>query len=353
MNGIALVLGGSGFIGSYLVNRLLEDQTPVRVLSVESQEKSVAGVEYIQGNILDQDVLQKALAGCEHIYHLAAHLPVAHGNVKSSSKRMWQINVEGTRQVLTVARENKIERMVYVSSTAVYGIPDRNPIDDTTLLKAGEDYGASKIEAEKLCKEFADDGGDVVVVRPCPVIGEGRLGIFQILFEWIRLGYNIPILGRGDNILQFVHVDDCVEAIMAAGRLSPSPGRFEAYNIGAGDSVPLREGLEKIISMTGSKSKVRSLPKTPVVWATMAASKLGLLPLAPFHALMYGESIYVSNEAACRGLGWEPRHGFVQMLETAFHWYCSNRADVVERIGGSPHQRAPKKGLLGLVRWIP
>lgn len=349
-----IVLGGSGFIGSILVQKLTKQGVSVRVYDVENPKVAVQNVKYIQGSILDRQVLKQAMSGCDIIYHLAAHLPVAHDKSNTLSEALLEVNVAGTQCVLEAAKETSIKRIVYTSSTAVYGIPSRNPIDEsTTPFKPVEAYGISKTLAEEACKEFADAGNDVVIIRPCPVVGPGRLGVFQILFEWIYRGWNVPILGDGKNILQFIHVDDCANAIVAAGELPYEPNRFSAFNVGASDLVPLKQGLETLIQQVGSKSKVRSLPKALIIMGVIAASKLRLLPLSPFHALIYGESVYSSNVSAQTELAWEPAYSYLKILETAYEWYCANRTQILDNQSGSVHQRAPKQGLLSLVRFLP
>ncbi len=348
-----LVLGGCGFVGSVLVQKLVEQGISVHVYDSEEPNLPIQSVEYTQGDILDYDSLSEVMSGCNVVYHLAAHLPVAHNKTKSLKETLYEANVEGTKSVLRAARENSVRRIVYTSSTAIYGMPDRNPIDGDTPFKPVEEYGISKVLAEEECEKFSREGNDVMIIRPCPVIGPGRLGVFQILFEWIYRGWNVPILGSGKNILQFIHVEDCANAILAVGMLPHKPNRYTAYNVGANELISLREGLENLILKVGSKSKVRSLPKMPIIVAVSLFAKLRLLPLSPFHALIYGESVYSSNKSAQVELSWEPSHGFSQILEDGYKWYYQNRTQVLNNQTGSVHQRAPKQGLLSLVRFLP
>ena len=348
-----VVLGGGGFIGTVLVQKLAAKGVRVRVFDKTKPHSGIQNVEYQQGNILDKQALKRAMDGCDILYHLAAHLPIANDKSNTLSEALYEVNVSGTKCILEVVKETSIKKIVYASSTAVYGIPSRNPISDDTPIQPLEAYGVSKAIAEEACEECARLGYDVIIIRPCPVVGPTRLGVFQILFEWIYRGWNIPILGSGENILQFIHVEDCSNAIAAAGGLPYKPNRLSAVNIGANDLVPLRQGLEKLIQQVGSESKVRSLPKAPIIMAVKLASKTRLLPLSPFHALIYGESVYCSNESAQSVLTWEPLYSYSKILETAYEWYCRNRTQVLAGQSGSVHQRAPKQGLLSLVRLLP
>ena len=84
------------------------------------------------------------------------------------------------------------------------------------IPKPMENYGKAKYKAEKICQNYISENLDIIIIRPRTILGHGRLGIFQILFEWIREGKNIPVLGKGDNIYQFVHADDLADAIILA-----------------------------------------------------------------------------------------------------------------------------------------
>jgi nucleoside-diphosphate-sugar epimerase len=179
-------------------------------------------------------------------------------------------------------------------------------------------------------------------------MGHGRLGIFQILFEWIFQGYNVPVLGRGDNIYQFVHADDLGEAcILAAERAGPA-----VYNCGTDRYGTMREVLEHLCALAQSSSKVRNIPMSPAVCLMNLTSALGLSPLGPYHALMYGRSLYFDISKAQADLGWQPRFSNNEMFEQSYDWYLKNRASILQTSGASHHRSAVKEGILGLVKRI-
>ena len=120
--------------------------------------------------------------------------------------------------MLAAALDAGVRRVVLISSTAVYGVPERHPIDEDDPLVGVGWYGESKIEAEHLAAEFGRRGLDVVVIRPKTFIGPERLGVFEILFDWIREGRRIPILGDGDNLYQLLAVEDLVDAVVRCVR---------------------------------------------------------------------------------------------------------------------------------------
>src|SRR5205823_6266214 len=216
-----------------------------------------------------------------------------------------------------------------------------------TAPSPGEAYGRAKLEGEKLCAHFADQGLDVTIVRPRTIMGHGRLGIFQILFEWIRGGYNVPVLGRGDNIYQFVHADDLAEAcLLAAARLGPT-----IYNCGTDRFGTMRDVLESLCAHAGTGSKVKSVPMRPAVWFMSLTSRLGLSPLGPYHALMFGRSLYFDTAKARTELGWKPRFSNNEMFVQSYDWYMQNREAVLGSVGLSHHRSAVKQGVLALVKY--
>src|SRR5690606_39186416 len=111
--------------------------------------------------------------------------------------------------LIRAAREQGVHKTVLVSSSAVFGVPAHNPIRAEDAPEPDEDYGRAKLAAERIAREAtARHGLDVTIIRPRTILGQGRLGIFQILFEWVYRGKSVYVLGRGDNRYQFVHCDD-------------------------------------------------------------------------------------------------------------------------------------------------
>lgn len=335
-----LVTGGSGYVGSLLVKRLRERGTRVRVLDIEDAPDRPSDVEFVKGDIRDARTVAQACQGCAVVFHNVALVPLV------KDRRGFQsVNVGGTRQLLAAALAAGVQKVVHTSSSAVFGIPDRNPVDDAVEPRPGEAYGRAKLAAERVCTEYVERGLDVTMIRPRTVVGPGRLGIMQILFEWIRRGQNIPVFGKGDNVYQFVHVDDLADALIrAAARPGPA-----TYNVGAAVFGTMRETLEGLVAHAGTGSAVVSVPMTPAVWGMTVAGALGLSPLGPYHALMYGRSLFFDISRARRELGWTPRYDNVEMFCDAYDWYVAHRSQVGARTGASQHRAAPRPRVLALV----
>lgn len=333
-----LVAGGAGYLGRALAERLQARGDRVRVFDL-SADDGVPCDEFLQGDVRDADAVKRACADVELVFDAVAQVPLA-----KDKAAFWSVNRDGTGNLLRAAADARARKFVYVSSSAVYGRPKSNPVTEATPPSPAEDYGAAKLAGETLCREAVKNGLDVAILRPRTILGGGRLGIFQVLFEWVRRGRNVPVLGDGSNRYQFVHVDDLASAcLLAADR----PGAAD-YNCGAERFGTMRETLQALCDHARTGSRVRSLPKGLVVPAMRAASALGLSPLGPYHALMYGESLYFDTAKARTELGWTPRYSNAEMITESYDWYLAHRLDA-RAASASPHRSGVKSGLLNLV----
>ena len=339
--GRALITGGSGYFGSLLVRQLVERGWDSRVFDLHDADDRPASVEFVGGDIRDRCAVDAACTGVDVVFHNVAQVPLAKNRALFES-----VNVKGTEIVLAAARAAGVAKVVHTSSSAVFGAPPTNPVTEDTRPAPGEAYGRAKYEAERRCRAAAAAGLDVTIVRPRTVLGHGRLGIFQILFEWIREGANVPVLGRGDNRYQFVHADDLADAcIRAAGRPGPA-----VYNVGTDRFGTMREALEGLCTHARTGSRVCTVPMAPAVWGMKLASALGLVPLGDYHALMYGRAMWFDVSRARNELGWQPRWSNVEMFIDSYEWYLRHREDVLRGAPGSHHRSAVRQGALALVK---
>jgi len=335
--GAMLITGGSGYFGSLLTQQLFKRARRCRVFDLNDADDRPPQVEFIRGDIRDYRAVRDACDGMEIIHHNVAQVPLA-----KDTRLFESVNVTGTDLLLKAARDAGVKKVVYTSSSAVYGVPDRNPVTEDMPPKPEEAYGRAKAEGEQICQRYVDQGMDISIVRPRTILGKGRLGIFQILFEWIREGSNVPVLGRGDNIYQFIHADDLAEACILAGE-RPGPA---TYNCGSERFESMREVLEHLCGYARTGSKVRSIPMTPAIWAMKVSSFLGLSPLGPYHSLIYGRSMYFDISKARNELGWQPKYSSNEMFVESYEWYLRHRDEVLAATEGSLHRRAVKQGIL-------
>ena len=334
------ISGGAGFLGLHLARRLLADGNDVRTLDVAPLDD--AGLErYVQelrGDIRDRDRVRELVTGADVVVHAAAALPI-----QASRDSIRSVNVAGTENVLQEAREAGVRRVVFISSTAVYGVPEKHPIEEDDPLVGVGSYGESKIDAEGLCRVAAVE---TTIVRPKTFIGPERLGVFEILFDWIREGRRIYILGQGQNRYQLLAVEDLVDAIVRAGTV-PEAAR-ETFNIGATEFGTVRSDLQSLIDHAGSTSRLRPVPVKPAEIALRTLELLRVSPLAEWHYKTAHKDSFVDVSRAQRVLGWEPRLSNRAALIETYDWYLANR----ERVGaaGVTHRVPWNQQALGLLK---
>ncbi len=319
---LVAVSGGAGFLGLHLARRLLRDGARVRTLDPNPlDDQDLAGaVDELRGDVRVERDARALVRGVDVLVHAAAALPIA-----ASRREIRSVNVDGTATVLAAASEARVRRVVLVSSTAVYGVPDRHPIGEGDPLVGVGDYGQSKIDAERLAAEFARRGLEHVVVRPKTFLGPERLGVFEILFDWIQEGRRIPILGDGTNRYQLLAVVDLVDAVV---RCFDAPVVGRALNVGAARFGTVREDLEALIAHAGSGSRLWPVPARPAEALLRALELAHLSPLAEWHYRTASRDSFVSIDEARTLLGWEPRLSSAGALRTAYDWYAAHRGEL-------------------------
>jgi nucleoside-diphosphate-sugar epimerase len=338
----ALITGGSGYFGCLLRDRLLERGDGVRVFDLVDVDDRPSAVEYAAGDIRDAAAVARACEGVDVVYHNVAQVPLA-----KDRELFWSVNQGGTENLLAAAVKARVRKVVHTSSSAIFGVPRRNPVDESTEPTPMEDYGRAKLVGERLVHRYvAEQALDVTIIRPRTIVGHGRLGIFQILFNWVEEGRRIPVLGKGDNVYQFVHADDLADACIRAGSRAGSA----VYNIGAERFGTMRETLEALCRHAGTSSRVYSVPMGLAVAAMRLTSALGLSPLGPYHSLMYGRRLWFDLTRAKRELGWGARWSNEEMICQSYDWYRAHKAAVLSATEASPHRSAIKQGVLALVR---
>src|SRR5512133_3706008 len=229
------ISGGAGFLGLHLARRLLADGHDVRTLDVVPLDdvELERSVQELRGDVRDRARVGELVQGADVVVHAAAALPI-----QASRESIRSVNVGGTGNVLQAARDAGVRRVVFISSTAVYGVPEKHPIEEDDSLVGVGWYGESKIDAEALCRVA---GVETTIIRPKTFIGPERLGVFEILFDWIREGRRIYILGDGSNRYQLLAVADLVDGIVRAATSQAAAN--ETFNLGATEFRSVREDL--------------------------------------------------------------------------------------------------------------
>lgn len=341
MSRSVLVTGGSGYFGSVLSELALARGDSVRIFDLNAS--TLAGAEFVQGDVRDAAATRAACDGIDVVFHNVAQVPLA-----KDRDLFDEVNVGGTANLLVAARDARVSKVVHTSSSAVFGIPEHNPVTEASPCRPLEAYGRAKLRAELLCHDAVAAGQDVTIVRPRTVLGHGRLGVFALLFEFVADGAPVFVLGRGDNRYQLVHANDLADACLRAGDRAGA----SVYNIGAVEFGTMRATLQALVDHAQTGSRVRSLPVAPARFGMHALATLGLAPFAPYHWLLYSESLFFDVTKARTELGWEARHSNASMVIESYEWFRAHRK-VADDGARSHHQSPVRLGLLRALKSLP
>ncbi len=338
------ITGGAGFLGINLVRHLLRHGHPVASIDIAPFDYDDCRrlVDVHTADIRDRPRLRQAMQGADVVVHAAAALPLY------PPQEIYSTEVEGTRGVLQTALELGVPRVIHISSTAVYGVPDRHPVREDDPLCGVGPYGQAKVQAEQICCEYRRRGLCVPILRPKSFVGPERLGVFALLYEWAADGHNFPILGRGDNRYQLLDVEDLCEAIRLTATL-PADVVNDTFNIGAAEFGTMREDFQAVLDAAGFGKRVIGLPAGPARFVLRVLERLGVSPLYAWVYQTAGRDSYVSIDKARRVLGFEPRYSNRQALLRNFRWYLQNRSRLSGQRGVS-HRTVWNPGLLRLAK---
>jgi nucleoside-diphosphate-sugar epimerase len=205
-----LVVGNSGFIGSFLTSKLVDLDYSVTGLDLNQDSHTDKACKCITGSILNNNDIEKASEGADLIINLAAK----HHDFGVSEEEFYQVNIGGTKNILDCANKKNIKKFVFISSVAVYDTKDM-PVDESTRLKPSNPYGKSKLEAENLVRKWVEDDLErsAVIVRPAVVFGPGNYANMYNLIDSIYKG-KFMFVGKGDNIKSVAYVENLVDAIV-------------------------------------------------------------------------------------------------------------------------------------------
>lgn len=340
-----MITGGAGFLGINLARWLLARGHAVTSLDMAAFDYPDCReqVRAVTGDIRKTEEVRQAMQGADAVVHAAAALPLYR------PEDIYSTDVEGTRTVLQAARDAGIRRVVHISSTAVYGIPDHHPILESDPMHGVGPYGEAKVAAERVCEGFRAAGGCVTLLRPKSFIGPERLGVFALLYEWAADGHHFPILGPGAHRYQYLDVEDLCDAIGACLTL-PEAAVNDTFNIGAKEFGSLRSDFQAVLDRAGHGKHIVSLPEKPAILVLRALEALGISPLYAWIYATVGKESFVSIEKAERKLGFAPKFGNRDALLRNYEWYLAHRAECEKAGAGVTHRRPWSQGALRLAK---
>ncbi|NLI59282.1 MAG: NAD-dependent epimerase/dehydratase family protein [Clostridium sp.] len=339
-----LVTGGAGFLGINLIRFLLNKGCEITSLDfAEFDYEDVKDkIKIIKGDIRNRKTVDEAMEGVDIVVHTAAALPLY------KKEDIFSTDIDGTRNVVDSAFKHGVERVIHISSTAVYGIPDHHPLVEDDKLDGVGYYGEAKIKAEEVCIEYRKKGMCIPILRPKSFIGPERLGVFALFYDWAKDGKGFPMIGSGNNRYQFLDVEDLCEAIYLAAEGDKDKVN-DTFNIGAKEFTTMKEDYQAVLDYAGFGKKIIGFPAKPVIFALRILEFLKLSPLYKWVYETACEDSFVSIEKAEKILGFKPKYSNKDALLRNYKWYLENLDKFQDKTGIS-HRVPWKQGILKLAK---
>lgn len=306
-----LIVGGNGFIGTHLVDRLLESGHSVRIYGRgPNRFRAVPQrAEYVQGELGNYGLIREAIEGMEVVYHLASTtLPKT-----SNDDPIYDVrsNLIDTIQLLEACVEAGVRRVIFASSVGVYGLPETLPIDENHPTNPITSYGISKLAIEKYLGLFDYLYGlDYVALRIANPYGPyqnpaGQQGVVSIFLHRLHMGQPLTVWGDGSTLRDYLYISDLVDALERAAEAEP---RERVLNVGSGHGISINELLELMAEVVGAQLTVEYLPA---------------------RALDIPASVLDIRQAKAN-LGWTPHTEVADGVAQAWNWIRTLPKDEVE-----------------------
>lgn len=329
-----LITGAAGFIGSHLVEYLLKDGEPVerlRLVLLDSDSTKYLPKEkfdIMRGDIRDKIFVKKAMEGVGIVFHLAAIIST---NLDKDKYKIYkEVNVDGTSNLLEACAKKKIQKFIYISSVAVYGLPpwtgDIINCDESHPKTYSEMYGKSKFEAEKKVIEAHKKWGiPYAIIRPATVYGPGNFGMFYTLCKAIK-NHQFVMIGDGKNKMHYVYITDLVKAIR---QIQLSSNNYGDYIIASEEPTEFGNIVKYAAESINEKTPKLHIPQIIALIASYVLDTCGKIigvksPLFPDRVKVMTVNYYYNISKAKKEVGYKPLVDFKKgALETG-KWYFKN-----------------------------
>lgn len=320
-----LITGGTGFIGSRLVYRCRERGDDVVVLAQRNTpaekdnaaELEAQGISIVTGSLGDKGRVEEAVRGCDTVFHLAA----AQHEANVPDRHFWDVNVEGTRNLLDASVAAQVGRFVHGSTIGVYGVELQGEISETSPLQPDNIYGITKKAGEELVLTYKDRL-PLTVIRISETYGPGDRRLLK-LFKGIKKR-SFFVIGNGENRHQLIYVDDLIDGLFAAASDNAALG--EVFVIAGGETLTTN-GMVDIIAETLQVEKLKfRAPMWPfyllAVLMEITLRPLGIQP--PLHRRrldFFKKTLYFSTRKSSSLLGFHAKTGFREGAALTAEWY--------------------------------
>jgi nucleoside-diphosphate-sugar epimerase len=318
-----LVTGGTGFTGKALVRRLIDLGHDVVALDykegLRTQELRDWGAEVVLGSVTDKEVVRRAMRGVELVHHVAA----AFREMNVPDTYYYDVNVNGTRNVLEAAVAEGVRKVVCCSTCGVHGNIDHPPGGEDAPIQPADYYQRTKYEAEPVVRQFFERGLKTVILRPAAIYGPGDPERFFLIFKRVAKG-TFPMFGSGKTYYHPLYIDNLIDAFVLA--MEEGKGEGEAYLIADEQYLEIEDLVRRVGKALNVDVKVPHFPVWPVVAAGHVVEKacrpFGVTPpLFPRRVDWYRQNRAFKIDKAKRDLGYAPKVGIDEGLRQTAEWY--------------------------------
>jgi nucleoside-diphosphate-sugar epimerase len=344
-----LITGNNGVLGKNMVE-YLEKYAPgeyeLVLMDLVHPPDHIRKYKTVRCDIRDKQQVEETLKDIDIVLHCASASPTF------TEEEILDIIVGGTRTLLEGAfKTGKAQRFVYISSTSVYGVPEKAPTTEQDAVQPYDPYNKGKIIAEGLCEQWRRQGKCVTILRPRSFLGLHRLGTFAILYEWASEGRHFPMLGKGTNRYQLLDVEDLCQAVHMA-MINDRVKVNDLFNIGAKEFSSIREDYQAVMDAAGYGKRIICFPARPMTAALYVLEKL---KLSPFYKRLYmklNKDHYVSLDKAVNQLGYRPKYSNQDSLVRNYKWYLEHQAKTKDRSTGLGNNSLWNQGAIKYAKYF-
>lgn len=318
-----LVTGGTGFTGAALVLRLLD--LGHKVTSIDYQkgirydELGKKGAKLIQGSITNAELVENVSKGVDIVFHLAA----AFRELDVSNEHYYDVNVNGTKNVMESAKTHGVKKVVYCSTQGVHGHVESPPGDENTPIKPEDYYQETKYGGELVVQEYISKGVNSTIIRPTAIYGPGDPERFFMIFKRVSKGF-FPMFGNGKTFYHPVYIDNLIDAFMLC--MQEDKGNGQVYLIADEEYVEIRQLVKKVARALSVQTTILHFPMLPLVIAGHICEKVCRPfkispPIFPRRVDWFRQVRAFKIDKARRELGYQPMVGLDEGLSRTARWY--------------------------------
>lgn len=321
-----LVTGGTGFTGSHLVRRLLERGHEVSVVDNSKglfwDELEQLGARISLGSVTDKTMMDRSVTGNEVVFHVAA----AFRGVDLPHKVYWEVNVEGTRNLMDASLRQGVKRFIYCSTEGVHGHIKNPPADESAPVAPKDYYQYTKWEGEKVVQEYVQKGLPSVILRPTAIYGPGDPERFLMIYRRVKTGI-FPMFGTGRITYHPLYIDNLSDAFELAMEKEGVLG--QAYLIADEDFIAIEDLVKAVAGVMGREVKIPHFPFWPLFLASffceVVCKPLRITPpIFRRRADWYRQNRAFTIEKARSELGYNPKIGLTEGLTRTYQWYLDH-----------------------------